>query len=1302
LWVALKDSNLESLIEKAKELEKKYDWIQAADFYEEAASKVQEDSMKTAELREPIGYCFLRAAFQAETNEQFRNRMNQSVEAYEKTVLLLQQSIDNEKEARIFHVMAMVAYVKGRVSPDIQQRRMLVDEWFKLEKKALKIYEEKGDLLSIGRTYNNLAEWSMERQFLESRWLELKNSILECLDFGEKAIKALSNVENEYELTRSYALITYHFGHASHFKAIDPDDQQTRQKLFSYQKRASELSEKIGDAYLQSISSIQIQTGTPQQILEGFRKVVKYGTIAKDNYRIGYAKAFLSATPFYAFIEDPDKQREKIREALQMAKDAFQRLSIIDDYSARFTAYNASIMASKALADFEPNSEKKRVLLEKTVEVGQENIKRMEGEAVWYSVVLFLAFSNALFALSEIETNKDTKKHLLQDSLFYRKKHLQSMQQTSPLDYWVYSMGYTWYALTLVELAKMENGKQKIELFQKAVSSMEKCVQLIEKDKLETQMGYATIQYGLSYYSFGGILEQLHSLTRNKKNIERAIKTYEAAIRHFKKVDLKPRIAESYWQIARLKNHLGHNIESAQDYIEAAENYRFAAKQNSEFKDFYNDHYDYMRAWCQIEKAKQAHKIEEYTESRTHYQKAATLHETTKLWSYLAPNYHALAKMEKAEDHSRKDETREAIQTFKQTIDYFRTSETTLQTKLKELESSDEKQMVENLIKASDMRQRYCHARIKIEEAKLFDRNGKYIQSARSYSKATDILSQLIQETEYEQTVKELKQIMLLSKAWQKMALAEEKTSPKLYLEAAQLFEQVNENSITKKTSLLALGNSSFCKGLAAGANFQKALDIKSHLEAKAQIKNAATYYINAGFKAASEYAKATQRLLDAYLYMNNAGRETDPEKSAKYYQMAEKVLILSAESFMKAKHPEKKAEVQRIMATVKEEKELAVSLSEVLHAPTFASATSSFTTPTPMSEESTGLERFEHADIQANLIADCKSVRVGESFLLSVEFVNVGKKPALLTRVENFIHSDFIVVKKPEIYRIEETTLNMKGKQIAPLKLVEVKLTLQASNKGDYNLSPRVHYFDEEGKNKSLQLKTLDIQVEEVLLEDRISTGTEELDALLLGGIPSEYAVVLSGSPYDEREMIVKNFLKAGIEKDETTFYVATESTELREPLDKSNFHLFLCNPKPKVPVPDLPNVYRLQGKTDITNLGIALTKAIRSMNQSVTNKRICVEILSDVLVKHGANTTREWISNLITDLGAKGFTMLAVIDPSMHTSDQANAVINLFDGEISIIQSDDPLDCKKSILVKKLRNQDYIKNPICLTKST
>jgi hypothetical protein len=140
------------------------------------------------------------------------------------------------------------------------------------------------------------------------------------------------------------------------------------------------------------------------------------------------------------------------------------------------------------------------------------------------------------------------------------------------------------------------------------------------------------------------------------------------------------------------------------------------------------------------------------------------------------------------------------------------------------------------------------------------------------------------------------------------------------------------------------------------------------------------------------------------------------------------------------------------------------------------------------------------------------------------------------------------------------------------------------------------------------------------------------------------------------------------------------------------------LCNPKPKTKVPDLPNVYRLQGKADINNLGIALTKAIRSIDPSIVNKRICVDILSQVIIQYGARTTIEWISRLITDLGAKGFTMLAVIYPKMHATEQSEAILALFDGEIGILQSDDPLDCKKSILVKKLRNQDYIKNPICL----
>jgi KaiC/GvpD/RAD55 family RecA-like ATPase len=529
------------------------------------------------------------------------------------------------------------------------------------------------------------------------------------------------------------------------------------------------------------------------------------------------------------------------------------------------------------------------------------------------------------------------------------------------------------------------------------------------------------------------------------------------------------------------------------------------------------------------------------------------------------------------------------------------------------------------------------------------------------------------------------------------MAVAEETTSSESYLEAADLFEQAKDYCYTRKASLWALGNSNFCRGLASGVEYQMRLDLAEHARAKEYMNNAGTNYSQAGFKNASEYAKATQRLFDAYLVMNKAEREADQEKRAKQYQIAENLLQISASSFMKAKQPEKTAQVKQLLRTVGEEKALAASLAEVLHAPTVTSSTTSFTAPSPTSEVSVGLEQFQHANVQANLVAALKEVKVGESLCLSVEFVNAGKEPALLTRVEDFVPPNFIVVKKPEIYRLEDACLNMKGKQIAPLKLVEAKLVLQPSKKGVYQLKPTVHYLDEIGQNKSLQLKSVEIKVEEVILSDRVSTGTKELDSLLLGGIPNEYAVVLTGSPSDERELIIRNFLEAGTNEGLTSFYVTTEADDVENLIEKPGFYLFLCNPKPKVEVPDLPNVSRLRSKTDLTNLNIALLKAYRNVEQS-SNKRVCIGIISDVLVDHGVKTTRKWVAELTTDLVSKGFTVLAVMNPSMHPIDQATGVMDLFDGEINITQSDDTQECKKSLIIKKLRNQDYIKNSICL----
>jgi hypothetical protein len=53
LWIALQNSSLESLLTKARELEKKYEWLQAAECYKKASDLTLDEKhfLKTADFQ---------------------------------------------------------------------------------------------------------------------------------------------------------------------------------------------------------------------------------------------------------------------------------------------------------------------------------------------------------------------------------------------------------------------------------------------------------------------------------------------------------------------------------------------------------------------------------------------------------------------------------------------------------------------------------------------------------------------------------------------------------------------------------------------------------------------------------------------------------------------------------------------------------------------------------------------------------------------------------------------------------------------------------------------------------------------------------------------------------------------------------------------------------------------------------------------------------------------------------------------------------------------------------------------------
>jgi hypothetical protein len=1140
VWWMMKRERAAALLERAGVEEKGYKWVEAAKLYEQAAKSFLDKKMveKAADIREQMGFCFYRAALQAETHKDFRSRMKLAAGAYEKAAELFEKAEEEGKKAKINHSKAMAAYASSWLATDPSKKRELLEDCWRLGKEALKDYEEGGDSLGCGTVCNDLLEiCGNHRLWLVQEWPELERIIEEALDLGEKAIATLSDVGDDYELARAYCSTSLYYSLAVIFRVLREKREEFVQKFFSYSENALKLSEKIGDPYLIGISnwSAGVGTFTCGGPLHSARKFLeeqkKQGAITKDRLLIGNAATYLAFITWLTMLtleEDPEKQIEGYKKAIGYAEDALRHLRVIAYRPHIVYSYYSYTESYNRWAYVETNPETKRVLLEKAVEAGWEGLEHAEGSGcLFYAWFVFNALSIALNWLSDTETKVSEKRRLLEEALEKREKAINIGQRVAPFMYFERGFSQSFRALIEAELAKIETDKKKKrKLLEKAVSSMENCLKFIEKDVKEFPQLRKFGSLGRFQYWFGQILNQLYSLTEDERVLERAIEVYNSSVEMYCKVGLPSRMAESHWEIAKLHDRLGDHLKAARNYEYASEKYKLATEKIPQLKEFYEDYSFYMQAWSEIEKARHSHAREQYAQAREHYEKAATLHESSKPWSYLAPNYSAWAKLEKAEDLSRKEKTQEAIQTFQQAFKLFNKAKGSIEKEIKKIQTADEREMAAALIRASDIRRRYCQARVNLEQAKILDRKGEHDLSSKRYGSAAETLGKIIEETESEPARKELRPIMCLCQAWQKMTLAEEKTSPELHLEASQLFEEAKEYSLNKRTSLLALGNSSFCKALAAGIKFDITLDMTMHSTAKQHIERATTCYLKAGFQSASEYAKATQRLFDAYTYMNNAEKETDPEKKAKYYRMAEKLLQTSVNSYMKAKHSEKSDEIQRILETVKEERELAASLSEVLHAPPIASTTASFTTPTPTHENSVGLERFEHANIQAHLSVP-KDVGVEEAVEIQLDLVNVAKNFGLLVRIDNLAPKGFKVTEGPPGYAMEDGSLDMGGKRFEPLKVETIKILARATDVGIFDLSPEVVYVDEAGQFRTCRPEAVQVRVHPMLAFRFRTKAAQTVFDYLTKAFVEDYMrrrLPLEKSGWRSRMQIVKN----------------------------------------------------------------------------------------------------------------------------------------------------------------------------------
>ena len=347
--------------------------------------------------------------------------------------------------------------------------------------------------------------------------------------------------------------------------------------------------------------------------------------------------------------------------------------------------------------------------------------------------------------------------------------------------------------------------------------------------------------------------------------------------------------------------------------------------------------------------------------------------------------------------------------------------------------------------------------------------------------------------------------------------------------------------------------------------------------------------------------------------------------------------------------------------------------------------------------------EGVRRVDIQARIIQDETKIRIEENLNFKILIENVGKKVVAPTKIEKLVPTGFVVVNKPESSLLKDTTLVLREKRLAPGEKLELEIVLKPQNKGTFEFKPRIGFLDEDKHESFIELEPKTYCVSEKILPGRIATGYAELDCLLFGGIPENYAVLMTSSSNDERDQIIKKFLTTGAESGQITFYIAVEPGAAKILAEKfqGNFYLFICNPRADLMIGNLPNVFKVSGVENLSEIDIALTKSFRQLDTSKScTRRACIEIISDVLLQHKAVITRKWLSRLLPELKAKGFTTLAIVNPHMHPREEVHALMGLFEGEIKITEKETERGIEKFLRIGKLYHQPYLENEITLKK--
>jgi KaiC/GvpD/RAD55 family RecA-like ATPase len=198
------------------------------------------------------------------------------------------------------------------------------------------------------------------------------------------------------------------------------------------------------------------------------------------------------------------------------------------------------------------------------------------------------------------------------------------------------------------------------------------------------------------------------------------------------------------------------------------------------------------------------------------------------------------------------------------------------------------------------------------------------------------------------------------------------------------------------------------------------------------------------------------------------------------------------------------------------------------------------------------------------------------------------------------------------------------------------------------------------------------------------------KIEDLVPSGIPQKYSVLLGAPVGDERNLVIEEFLQTGFKTKSPCFMLTTDLDFARNSISKYGEKLTVLVANPRAETISGRNVVAIPtGIQNLTTLNIELVKVVR--NVASTGGKVCLDVLSDILLTHKMLTTRKWVTDLVPRLDEWGFSVLGAYNPVLHSNEDVRGLMDLFKGDLEISEKDFAGKKRKVIMVRKMTDLQF-----------